>query len=530
MLAVHLTDGHAWCSGPNGEWTGSHRVHVVDGKPVATTTLDGDVGVDPFVHAADEFFVVDGRPVPVAAGVAAVVAALVDGAPDAVGGAAPREKASGAPAKAADVGGMSVPTHWGSARRECLLAALARLGASEVVPVPVAVAAVHALGDGAKTVLGSGMWLVVEESRDLVCAGLVPVGADAEYVPACVAMPLAPGAEPGEGELVELVRSAAQDNSIDGIAIVLTERHETVDVDALWKRIVLAAFSPEPDSPDVALVTAGAFVGLPPAVRVRTLAAASIARSVRELALSQAAPRPSVPPNRAPGGGRPGRAEWSRRTEWLGDVFASRGESRRRPMFVAAGAFAAVSILVGGGVLYARSVQNAGDGPPVAAGAGSDETGWGAVESTAQPAPVAVTGGPVVLTIPHDWAEMSSRRTESDGAGRLELVPSDSSDRRVVVTWNSLAADTTPEAVASALETEMAGSAGEFSDFDADATFAGRDALTYTEHAGDGSQVKWIVLLDGPVQVSVGCQVTQTRWIELQSDCQDIVSSVEVRV
>nr|WP_240945286.1 type VII secretion-associated protein [Rhodococcus sp. HNM0569] len=199
-------------------------------------------------------------------------------------------------------------------------------------------------------------------------------------------------------------------------------------------------------------------------------------------------------------------------------------------MFVAAGAFAAVSILVGGGVLYARSVQNAGDGPPVAAGAGSDETGWGAVESTAQPAPVAVTGGPVVLTIPHDWAEMSSRRTESDGAGRLELVPSDSSDRRVVVTWNSLAADTTPEAVASALETEMAGSAGEFSDFDADATFAGRDALTYTEHAGDGSQVKWIVLLDGPVQVSVGCQVTQTRWIELQSDCQDIVSSVEVRV
>jgi type VII secretion-associated protein (TIGR03931 family) len=91
-------------------------------------------------------------------------------------------------------------------------------------------------------------------------------------------------------------------------------------------------------------------------------------------------------------------------------------------------------------------------------------------------------------------------------------------------------ADAEPARVRAELHAEFlaAASAGQpLSAFDADARFAGRSVVSYRE-AGTGTEaaVDWYVVLDGDVQLSVGCRHTEAGTDAVRAACETVVGSV----
>ncbi|WP_305092339.1 type VII secretion-associated protein [Prescottella sp. R16] len=117
---------------------------------------------------------------------------------------------------------------------------------------------------------------------------------------------------------------------------------------------------------------------------------------------------------------------------------------------------------------------------------------------------------------------------------RLDLVPGEQTDgqprRRIIVVAVDVGDDTDRDAVARALEREIVdrGPDGPFTAFDPSADLDGRPAVTYLESPQDDSTVRWHVLVDDGVQISVGCQYTEGGWDLLADDCTHAVRSVTV--
>lgn len=70
--------------------------------------------------------------------------------------------------------------------------------------------------------------------------------------------------------------------------------------------------------------------------------------------------------------------------------------------------------------------------------------------------------------------------------------------------------------------------AGRYTGFDPRASFAGRDVVYYRERAADGSTVDWYVLLDGRVQISVGCRYTPAGAASVERACREVVRTLRV--
>jgi type VII secretion-associated protein (TIGR03931 family) len=66
--------------------------------------------------------------------------------------------------------------------------------------------------------------------------------------------------------------------------------------------------------------------------------------------------------------------------------------------------------------------------------------------------------------------------------------------------------------------------AGVFLDFDPSGVSAGRSAVTYRE-IRPGHQVRWTVLLDGAVQISIGCQSRPGGEDAVREVCEQAVRS-----
>ncbi|MCL2534087.1 MAG: type VII secretion-associated protein [Nocardiaceae bacterium] len=132
--------------------------------------------------------------------------------------------------------------------------------------------------------------------------------------------------------------------------------------------------------------------------------------------------------------------------------------------------------------------------------------------------------GPVSVHLPGRWTVQPAK------PGRLDLMPEGASGRRIVLVPADVAAGSDRADVARALERRIAdrGPDGPFSEFDPDAEFAGRPAISYVESPDDRSRVRWHVLVENDVQVSVGCQFRDGEWDASAADCEQAVRSVEV--
>jgi type VII secretion-associated protein (TIGR03931 family) len=111
--------------------------------------------------------------------------------------------------------------------------------------------------------------------------------------------------------------------------------------------------------------------------------------------------------------------------------------------------------------------------------------------------------GRVALSVPATWS--TQRVISGPGSARVQVTSPTDPEVALHITQSPVAGETltgTAERLKRAIDTEPP---GVFVDFNPSTTSAGRPAVTYREVRA-GHHVRWTVLLDGPVRISIGCQ------------------------
>lgn len=130
--------------------------------------------------------------------------------------------------------------------------------------------------------------------------------------------------------------------------------------------------------------------------------------------------------------------------------------------------------------------------------------------------------GRVALSVPATW---SSRRVVGGfGSARVQVTSPTDPDLALHITQSPVAGETlsgTAERLKRAIDAEAP---GVFVDFNPSATSAGRPAVTYRE-VRPGHHVRWTVLLDGPVRISIGCQSRPADESAVHDACEQAVRS-----
>lgn len=135
------------------------------------------------------------------------------------------------------------------------------------------------------------------------------------------------------------------------------------------------------------------------------------------------------------------------------------------------------------------------------------------------------------FTLPDGWLQ-----TGGDPAKlRTEVKPDDAKtgDDVVFVEQIRLSFDSTEDRdrAVDKLRGDFQAAGAAFSDFDADASFAGRDVIHYRQSLPNkDATVDWYVLFEGRTQVSVGCQRENAgdRADDVAAACETIVSTVTI--
>ncbi len=218
----------------------------------------------------------------------------------------------------------------------------------------------------------------------------------------------------------------------------------------------------------------------------------------------------------------PPAAEWM---QPLRERAAATNPVDRRPLYIGAAALAAVvaAAAIGGVFLFGSSDQEATAAvatttapPPVSASTPP-------TSSKPKPPPAPRALGRVVVTIPAGWH--STTATDA----RIDLAPDNAARQRITVTQQPVSPGAGYDEVAATLTAQIAKKpAGTVTEVRQDVVFAGRPGLSYEEHPADGSTVRWQVLVERGVQVSIGCQYAENGWDGVMSACGQVVGAVRV--
>jgi len=133
--------------------------------------------------------------------------------------------------------------------------------------------------------------------------------------------------------------------------------------------------------------------------------------------------------------------------------------------------------------------------------------------------------GRVALTVPANWP--TQRVIGGPGSARVQVTSPSDPEVVLHVTQSSVPEAThetlngTSERLKRAIDVEPA---GVFVDFNPSGVSAGRAAVTYREVRA-GHQVRWTVLVDGAVQISIGCQSRLDGEDAVREVCEQAVRS-----
>ena len=139
--------------------------------------------------------------------------------------------------------------------------------------------------------------------------------------------------------------------------------------------------------------------------------------------------------------------------------------------------------------------------------------------------------GRVALTVPANWP--TQRVIGGPGSARVQVTSPSDPEVALHVTQSAVPDTTqekhearealqgTAERLRRAIDTEPA---GVFVDFNPSAVSVGRSAVTYREVRA-GHQVRWTVMLDGAVQISIGCQSRPGSEDAVREVCEQAVRS-----
>ncbi|GAB2689286.1 type VII secretion-associated protein [Nocardia thraciensis] len=226
--------------------------------------------------------------------------------------------------------------------------------------------------------------------------------------------------------------------------------------------------------------------------------------------------RGSQPPGQAARPSRYGPAE-PPAVEWdapLRDHAVAAQPPRSRRTLVGTVAAAAVLILaVGVAVVLTRSSDGTTAAPPT--------TRQASAEPTARPTPQ--TFGRVQTPIPGGW----HIATQTDN--RVDLSPDSGARQRITLTQKDLAPGSSVDEVARALQAQIQRRpAGTVTDLRRDTAFGGRPGLSYEEFPSDGTTVRWQVIVDSGLQVSIGCQYPSDAWQPMAAPCEQLVRDMRI--
>ncbi len=130
--------------------------------------------------------------------------------------------------------------------------------------------------------------------------------------------------------------------------------------------------------------------------------------------------------------------------------------------------------------------------------------------------------GRVALTVPANWS--AQRVLTGPGSARVQVTSPTDPEVALHVTQSPVPGETlgaTAERLKHAIDAEAA---GVFVDFNPSGSSAGRPAVTYRE-VRSTHHVRWSVLLDGPVRISVGCQSRPGGEEAVREACEQAVRS-----
>ncbi len=161
---------------------------------------------------------------------------------------------------------------------------------------------------------------------------------------------------------------------------------------------------------------------------------------------------------------------------------------------------------------------------PLAISVGAPRGGPG--PSPSATAPIAPTTflveGRVALTVPANWS--AQRVITGPGSARVQITSPSDPEVALHVTQSPVPGETlsgTAERLKRAIDAEPT---GVFVDFNPTGSSAGRPAVTYREVRAT-HHVRWTVLLDGPVRISVGCQSRPAGEEAVRAACEQAVRS-----
>ncbi|ORA14116.1 type VII secretion-associated protein [Mycobacterium arosiense] len=130
--------------------------------------------------------------------------------------------------------------------------------------------------------------------------------------------------------------------------------------------------------------------------------------------------------------------------------------------------------------------------------------------------------GRVALAVPATWS--TQRVLSGPGSARVQVTSPTDPEVALHITQSPVAGETlsgTADRLKRAIDAEPP---GVFVDFNPSGTSAGRPAVTYREVRA-GHHVRWTVLLDGPVRISIGCQSRAGDEDTVRDACERAVRS-----
>jgi type VII secretion-associated protein (TIGR03931 family) len=130
--------------------------------------------------------------------------------------------------------------------------------------------------------------------------------------------------------------------------------------------------------------------------------------------------------------------------------------------------------------------------------------------------------GRVALEVPAQWPVQ--RVIAGPGSARVQVTSPSDPEVALLVTQSRVAAATlgvAAESLKHAIDAELA---GVFVDFNPAGLSAGRPAVTYRE-VRNGHDIRWTVLLDGAVRISIGCQSRPDNDDAVREVCERAVRS-----
>lgn len=221
----------------------------------------------------------------------------------------------------------------------------------------------------------------------------------------------------------------------------------------------------------------------------------------------------------------PPAAEWM---QPLRERAAATNPVDRRPLYIGAAALAAVVAIaaIGGFFVFGGSHDQEASAAVATTTVTTRATSSAPippVSSKPETPPTPQILGRVVVTVPSGWH--STTATE----GRTDLVPDDATRTRITITQKPVTVKAGYDEVAADLTAQIAKKPeGTVTEVRRDVVFAGRPGLSYEEHPADGSTVRWQVLVERGVQISIGCQYAESGWAGVMSACEQVVGAVQV--